>query len=197
MLPVVAAMDRVSLTRVEAPLPTREASGSSDALTDTTSTPEEDNSVNPEHNGSTFHFVERASISERGALPLAVVLAPTRELASQIHLDARRLLFGSNLKAVCVYGGNDLRTQLTELSTGCDLIVATPGRLNDLVDRGCVSLSAVSLLVLDEADRMLDMGFEVRLTIHLHPSDLITFIRYALYFVCSSTASDPADHPGE
>lgn len=161
MLPVVAAMDRVSLTRVETALPTREGSGSSDALTDTTSTPEEDSSVNPEHNGA-FHFVERASISERGALPLAVVLAPTRELASQIHLDARRLLFGSNLKAVCVYGGNDLRTQLTELSTGCDLIVATPGRLNDLVDRGCVSLSAVSLLVLDEADRMLDMGFEVR-----------------------------------
>lgn len=97
----------------------------------------------------------------RGAMPRAVVLAPTRELASQIQLDARRLIFGSQLKSVCVYGGNDIRTQLQELAGGCDIIVATPGRLNDLVDRGCVSLSQVSFLILDEADRMLDMGFEV------------------------------------
>eukprot|EP01033_Poteriospumella_lacustris_P004784 gene4784-3432_t len=96
----------------------------------------------------------------RGALPRAVVLAPTRELASQIQLDARRLTFGSQLKSVCVYGGNDIRAQLQELAGGCDIIVATPGRLNDLVDRGCVSLSQVTFLVLDEADRMLDMGFE-------------------------------------
>lgn len=98
----------------------------------------------------------------RGAMPRAVVLAPTRELASQIQLDARRLTFGSQLKSVCVYGGNDIRAQLQELAGGCDIIVATPGRLNDLVDRGCVSLSQVTFLVLDEADRMLDMGFEVR-----------------------------------
>jgi ATP-dependent RNA helicase DDX3X len=109
----------------------------------------------------------RQSIDQRGALPLAVVLAPTRELASQIHLDARRVMYGSQLKSVCVYGGNDLRTQLAELALGCDLIVATPGRLNDLVDRGCVSLSCVSLLVLDEADRMLDMGFEVGECLHV------------------------------
>ncbi len=160
MLPVVAAMDRLSLIRVPVSLPQKEAN-SSDALTDTASTPEEkEENFNPDQ--PAFQVVERPSISERGALPVAVVLAPTRELASQIHMDARRLMFGSNLKAVCVYGGNDLRTQLTDLSTGCDLIVATPGRLNDLVDRGCVSLSCVQLLVLDEADRMLDMGFEVK-----------------------------------
>lgn len=71
------------------------------------------------------------------------------------------MIFNSNLKAVCVYGGNDLRVQLSELSTGCDIIVATPGRLSDLVERGVVSLGEVGYLILDEADRMLDMGFEV------------------------------------
>jgi ATP-dependent RNA helicase DDX3X len=60
-----------------------------------------------------------------------------------------------------VYGGSDVRNQLFDLSFGCDLIVATPGRLIDMVDRGVVSLSKVKFLILDEADRMLDMGFEV------------------------------------
>lgn len=115
----------------------------------------------PESAAPTNSEPPRASIDNRGALPRCIILAPTRELASQIHLDARRLIYTSRLKAVCVYGGNDLRTQLVDLSTGCDIIVATPGRLNDLVDRGCVSLSEVIFFVLDEADRMLDMGFEV------------------------------------
>ena len=104
---------------------------------------------------------ERVSVDDRGTLPLAIILAPTRELASQILLDARRLTFTSNLRSVCAYGGNDIRGQLLELSGGCEIIIATPGRLNDLVERGGVSLSLVSFLVLDEADRMLDMGFEV------------------------------------
>jgi ATP-dependent RNA helicase DDX3X len=104
-------------------------------------------------------------VDGRGALPSAIILAPTRELASQIHLDARRLTFGAAVKSVCVYGGNDIRTQLMELCSGCDVIVATPGRLNDLCERGIVSLSQVSFLVLDEADRMLDMGFEVSIFI--------------------------------
>lgn len=103
---------------------------------------------------------QRANVDQRGVLPEAIVLAPTRELASQIHLDARRLTFGSGLRCVCVYGGNDIRTQLLELSMGCDIIIATPGRLNDLVDRGVVSLAHARNLVLDEGDRMLDMGFE-------------------------------------
>ena len=91
------------------------------------------------------------------------------------------------MKTVVVYGGSDIRAQLSELSTGCDMIVATPGRLNDLVDRGVVSFCKVIFLVLDEADRMLDMGFEVSHTpinhhslpcISLHLTSSHTFIIY-------------------
>jgi DEAD/DEAH box helicase len=104
-------------------------------------------------------------VDDRGCLPKVIVLAPTRELASQIHVEAKKLCHNSDVKAVVVYGGAEIRAQLTELATGCDIIVATPGRLNDLVDRKVVSFSQVSFLVLDEADRMLDMGFEVRTNI--------------------------------
>jgi ATP-dependent RNA helicase DDX3X len=101
-------------------------------------------------------------IDERGCMPKAIILAPTRELACQIHTESKKLCHNSDMKTVVVYGGSDIRAQLAELSTGCDMIVATPGRLNDLVDRGVVSFCKVIFLVLDEADRMLDMGFEVR-----------------------------------
>jgi ATP-dependent RNA helicase DDX3X len=102
-------------------------------------------------------------VDERGCMPKVIILAPTRELASQIHVEAKKLINNSDVKAVVVYGGADIRAQLTELATGCDIVVATPGRLNDLVDRRVVSFCQVSFLVLDEADRMLDMGFEVRI----------------------------------
>jgi ATP-dependent RNA helicase DDX3X len=146
LLPVVAALDKVL------PKPVSESSIDPSVSDVSLNTTVED--------GSPIENV-RVSIDQRGALPRCIILAPTRELASQIHVDARRLIFNSNLKAVCVYGGNDLRVQLSELSTGCDIIVATPGRLSDLVERGVVSLGEVGYLILDEADRMLDMGFEV------------------------------------
>ena len=107
----------------------------------------------------------QGQIDERGCMPKAIILAPTRELACQIHTESKKLCHNSDMKTVVVYGGSDIRAQLSELSTGCDMIVATPGRLNDLVDRGVVSFCKVIFLVLDEADRMLDMGFEV---IHQH-----------------------------
>ena len=101
------------------------------------------------------------------ASPSVVVMAPTRELAIQIHHEARRLAFDDDtraaappLRAVVVYGGADAKAQLRELARGCDILVATPGRLQDFVDRGVVSLSNTKRLILDEADRMLDMGFE-------------------------------------
>ena len=99
-------------------------------------------------------------VDPRGCLPRACVLAPTRELATQIGFEAMKLSYGSNLRTVVVTGGNEMRPQLTELVNGADLIVATPGRLADYVERGVVSLAHVFYFVLDEADRMLDLGFE-------------------------------------
>ena len=97
---------------------------------------------------------------EGSAKPRAVVMAPTRELASQIELEAQKLTNRSPLRPVAVYGGADQRAQARALAVGVDIVVATPGRLNDFVERGLVELGRTVSLVLDEADRMLDMGFE-------------------------------------
>lgn len=91
--------------------------------------------------------------------PVALVLAPTRELAMQICSAATDMMQGMKERCVSIYGGQDYRTQLRALSKGCEILVATPGRLLDLVKQKQLHLSAVDLLILDEADRMLDMGF--------------------------------------
>ncbi|WVO20328.1 ATP-dependent RNA helicase ded1 [Cryptococcus decagattii] len=92
--------------------------------------------------------------------PTALVLAPTRELVSQIHEEARKFAYRSWVRPAVVYGGADIGSQMRALDRGCDLLSATPGRLVDLIERGKISLANVKYLVLDEADRMLDMGFE-------------------------------------
>lgn len=91
----------------------------------------------------------------------ALVLAPTRELCIQISNDLKN--YSKNirgLRVVPVYGGEDIRTQLRQLDTVPQIIVATPGRLIDLIERGKVELGAIDFLVLDEADEMLNMGFK-------------------------------------
>jgi len=92
--------------------------------------------------------------------PTSLILAPTRELACQIFEEARKFSYGSPVRPVVVYGGTEIRPQINDLEKGCDLLVATPGRLVDFLERCRISLSHVKYLVLDEADRMLDMGFE-------------------------------------
>jgi ATP-dependent RNA helicase DDX3X len=96
----------------------------------------------------------------RKAYPTSLILAPTRELVSQIHEEARKFAYRSWVRPCVVYGGADIGTQLRAMEKGCDLLVATPGRLVDLIERGRISLANIKYLVLDEADRMLDMGFE-------------------------------------
>ena len=96
----------------------------------------------------------------RKALPTSLILAPTRELVSQIYEESRKFAYRSWVRPCVVYGGADIGSQLRSMERGCDLLVATPGRLVDLIERGRISLANIKYLVLDEADRMLDMGFE-------------------------------------
>ncbi|CAH0519927.1 unnamed protein product [Peronospora belbahrii] len=96
----------------------------------------------------------------RKIFPAALILSPTRELASQIHDEAKKFCYCTGIAPVVIYGGAEVGRQLRELERGCDLLVATPGRLVDLMERGRISLSCIRFLILDEADRMLDMGFE-------------------------------------
>uniref|UniRef100_A0A0D9XVG5 RNA helicase n=1 Tax=Leersia perrieri TaxID=77586 RepID=A0A0D9XVG5_9ORYZ len=92
--------------------------------------------------------------------PTVLILAPTRELASQIQDEAIKFGRSSRISCTCLYGGTSKGPQLRELERGADIVIATPGRLNDILEMRKISLHQVSLLVLDEADRMLDMGFE-------------------------------------
>jgi superfamily II DNA/RNA helicase len=101
----------------------------------------------------------RAGEPARPAQPLALVLLPTRELAVQVHDVLAPLAKTLGLRAVAVYGGADIDRQVAKLHKGVDVIIATPGRLIDLGDRGEISVAQLETLVLDEADRMADMGF--------------------------------------
>jgi ATP-dependent RNA helicase RhlB len=98
----------------------------------------------------------------RGAVPggkKALVIVPTRELAVQIEGEARLLGRHLGLRIACLYGGVGYAGQLSALKRGADIIIGTPGRLLDLSERGCLRLKDIALLVIDEADRLFDMGF--------------------------------------
>jgi superfamily II DNA/RNA helicase len=116
----------------------------------------------PTGSGKTLAFglpllarVERAGRKQ----PRALVLAPTRELAEQIKSELAPLARAVDRRVASVYGGVGYGPQLNALRKGVDVLVATPGRLEDLLDRGDVELASVDLVVIDEADRMADMGF--------------------------------------
>jgi ATP-dependent RNA helicase DeaD len=91
--------------------------------------------------------------------PIGVVMTPTRELALQIATEAEKLAPSRRFRCVAVYGGTGMQKQLDGLKRGCDLVVGTPGRMLDHLQRGSMSLAQVRYAVLDEADRMLDIGF--------------------------------------
>ena len=96
----------------------------------------------------------------RGDGPIVLVLAPTRELAVQIQNEAVKFGKGCKIKSTCCYGGVSRGPQARDLSYGVEICIATPGRLIDFIESGTTNLRRVTYLVLDEADRMLDMGFE-------------------------------------
>ena len=89
----------------------------------------------------------------------ALILTPTRELAQQVHQSFKRYGEGCGLNIVCIYGGVSLNPQIEQLKQGVDIIIATPGRLLDHIQKGSIKTNSMQTLVLDEADRMLDMGF--------------------------------------
>src|SRR5690606_853347 len=110
--------------------------------------------------GKTAAFLLPAIEKQLGEEVLGtLVLCPTRELAQQVAADARELARYAELFVGEIVGGMPMRQQVRDLRAGFDIIVATPGRLLDHLERGNVKLNTVKTLVLDEADRMLDMGF--------------------------------------
>ena len=116
--------------------------------------------ASPTGSGKTLAFgipmIERTAGA--GGHPSALVLVPTRELASQIVDELRPLAAARKLRIEAVYGGKSIAAQ-AKRAQGAHILVATPGRLNDLLERRLVSLGSTRILILDEADRMLDMGF--------------------------------------
>ncbi|MDX2128733.1 MAG: DEAD/DEAH box helicase [Chloroherpetonaceae bacterium] len=108
----------------------------------------------------------------------ALILSPTRELASQIEKSVKE--YGRFMKffSLTIYGGTDMRRQIRDLHRGFDILIATPGRLIDHIGQGTIDLSAVEILVLDEADRMLDMGFvnDVKKIISFLPEERQTLL---------------------
>ena len=91
--------------------------------------------------------------------PTAIVLVPTRELANQVAEELKKLSKYSGHRALPIYGGASIEGQIKQLQAGCDIVAGTPARVRDMITRGVLNLSEIKVMVLDEADRMLDMGF--------------------------------------
>ena len=129
--------------------------------------------------------------------PTALILSPTRELALQIENEINKYTY-KNIKSVCVYGGADSKSQISKIKAGSEIVVATPGRFNDLVSQGIIDLKYVSYVVLDEADRMLDMGFEpqiLKIFLDIRP-DRMTLMTSATWpegvqRLCNTYLNDP------
>ncbi|XP_063992750.1 ATP-dependent RNA helicase vasa [Diachasmimorpha longicaudata] len=98
-------------------------------------------------------------LTDRGCQPQVVILSPTRELTDQIYGEALKFSKDTVIKCAAVYGGVKTIYQGDRLRSGVDIVVATPGRLKDFLDRGRINFSSIRFVVLDEADRMLDQGF--------------------------------------
>ena len=121
--------------------------------------------------------------------PEVVIMSPTRELAGQIKDEARKFCNDSDIRCLAAYGGTSVSGLADRLENGCNILVATPGRLCDFQRRGKIIFSRVKCLVLDEADRMLDMGFKEDMEKILHNEDLRSHSHQTLLF----SATYPAD----
>lgn len=114
----------------------------------------------PRPNPATF----RDGVDNVTAEPLVLVVCPTRELAVQIFNEARKFAYRTMLRPCVVYGGMPMREQISLLNRGCDILVGTPGRLIDFIQKpGILSLRRLKYIVIDEADEMLDMDWQADL----------------------------------
>jgi len=113
--------------------------------------------------GKTAAFVipilELLELGSRQKNPQALILVPTRELAVQVKEEVVKLSLGLKIRCVALYGGTPIRGQLAKLKRGVDIVVGTPGRVLDHISRNTLTLTEIDCVVLDEADRMLDVGF--------------------------------------
>jgi ATP-dependent RNA helicase RhlE len=139
----------------------------------------------------TLPTVQRLAATEHTRGPRSLMITPTRELAQQIGAAVKTYGAASSIETVIIHGGTPLGPERDELSFGCDVLVATPGRLLDHIKRGNADLSRVEVLVLDEADRMLDMGFidDVTEIISATPSSRQTLLFSATSSRTSSSTS--------
>jgi ATP-dependent RNA helicase DeaD len=104
-------------------------------------------------------ILEQLDLSVKKAKPQALILTPTRELAVQVENEFRRLSDQENVNCVCLYGGRPIKGQINQLARGAHVVVGTPGRVIDHLNRGTLNIDQLWFVVLDEADRMLDIGF--------------------------------------
>ena len=106
-----------------------------------------------------FGSIVLGSIEAKRQIPSAIVIVPTRELANQVADEFDRMAAFSGHVTVPIYGGASIEGQIKQLGKGADVIAGTPGRVRDMITRGALNMTSISEVVLDEADRMLDMGF--------------------------------------
>ena len=104
-------------------------------------------------------IIEQLDARKGPAVPQALILTPTRELAVQVENEFKRLADNRDIKCCCIYGGRPIKQQINRLKSGCDIVVGTPGRVIDHLQRRTLDVRNVWFVVLDEADRMLDIGF--------------------------------------
>ena len=123
-------------------------------------------------------ILEQLEPQRRTQGPQALILAPTRELAVQVRGEVAKLAYGRRLNCVAVYGGKPIRGQIEKLNQGAHIVVGTPGRVIDHVQRGTLKLDNLWCVVLDEADRMLDIGFrpDIERILRKCPEDRQTFL---------------------
>ncbi len=124
-----------------------------------------------------------AAVKGEPQTPEVIIVVPTRELAIQIKDEAKKYSAGTGLKSVVAYGGTGYEDQRYKIREGCNILIATPGRLLDFIEKNILSPAKVSCLVLDEADRMLEQGFhESILKLVRHPDMPATLSRQTLMF---------------